>query len=110
MSFAFKRGKRAKMSPAVRPGLTSVLIQFNCKKLLEALCMKKNERCRKLPIIKSQKSPWGGGLQPDGTIQFPFPIYIKSVSDWHEALYELNLTDKNYYDNYEKIKINRLTI
>lgn len=66
--------------------------------------MNKNERCQKLPIIKSQKSPWGGGLQPDGTLQFPFPIYSKKVSAWHEALYDLNLTDKNYYNNYEKIK------
>ena len=71
-----------------------------------------NEKCQKLPVIKTQKSKWGGGLQPDGTNQFPFPIYSKSVGEWMHALYELNLTDKNYFANMEKIKdkpISKLT-
>ena len=63
-----------------------------------------NEKCQKLPVIKTQKSEWGGGLQPDGTIQFPFPIYSKAVGEWEDALYELDLTDKNYFENMEKIK------
>lgn len=66
--------------------------------------MDKNDRCQKLPLIKTQKSLWGGGLQSDGTTQFPYPIYSKNVSDWVAALYDLNLTDTNYFDNYEKIK------
>ena len=68
-----------------------------------------NEKCRKLPVIKTQKSKWGGGLQPDGTNQFPFPIYSKSVEEWIDAMYELDLTDKNYYKNMEKIKDKPIT-
>ena len=68
------------------------------------LCVDKNERCQKLPLIKTQRSLWGGGLQSDGTTQFPYPIFSKNVSDWIAALYDLNLTDKNYFANYVKIK------
>ena len=63
-----------------------------------------NEKCRKLPVIKTQRSPWGGGLLPDGTSQLPFPIYSKEVTDWINAMYDLDLTDKNYFENMEKIK------
>ena len=74
--------------------------------------MDKNEKCRKPPLIKTQKSTWAGGLQEDGTIQFPFPLYSKEVREWIEALYDLELTDKNYINNMEKIRgkpIDRLT-
>ena len=63
-----------------------------------------NEKCQTLPVIKTQRSPWGGGLQPDGTLQFPYPIYSEEVSQWIQALYDLDLTDKNYFENMEKIK------
>ena len=63
-----------------------------------------NEKCRKLPMIKTQHSPWGGGLQPDGISQLPFPIYSKEVTDWINAMYDLDLTDKNYFENMEKSK------
>ena len=63
-----------------------------------------NERCQKLPLIKSHRSPWGGGLQKDGTLQFPYPIYSKSVSDWIKALYDLDLTDRDYFNHFEKIE------
>ena len=63
-----------------------------------------NEKCRKLPMIKTQRSPWGGGLQPDGISQLPFPIYSKEVTDWINAMYDLDLTDKNYFENMEKSK------
>ena len=63
-----------------------------------------NEKCRKLPMIKTQRSPWGGGLQPDGTSQLPFPIYSQAVTDWIQAMYDLDLTDKNYFENMEKSK------
>ena len=63
-----------------------------------------NEKCGKLPVIKTQRSPWGGGLQPDGTSQFPFPIYSQAVTDWIQAMYDLDLTDKNYFENMEKSK------
>ena len=63
-----------------------------------------NERCQKLPLVKTHRNPWGGGLQEDGTLQFPFPIYSKSVHDWIKALYDLDLTDRDYYDHFEKIK------
>ena len=63
-----------------------------------------NEKCQKLPVIKTHHNPWGGGLQEDGTLQFPFPIYSKSVCDWIDALYKLYLTDRDYFDHFEKIK------
>ena len=63
-----------------------------------------NEKCRKLPMIKTQRSPWGGGLQQDGISQLPFPIYSQAVTDWIQAMYDLDLTDKNYFENMEKIK------
>ena len=63
-----------------------------------------NDRCQKLPLIKTHRNPWGGGLQEDGTLQFPYPIYSQSVHDWIKALYNLDLTDMNYYEHYKKIK------
>ena len=63
-----------------------------------------NEKCQKLPVIKTHHNPWGGGLQEDGTLQFPFPIYSKSICDWIDALYKLDLTDRDYFDHFEKIK------
>ena len=63
-----------------------------------------NEKCQKLPMIKTQRSPWGGGLQQDGISQLPFPVYSKEVTDWINAMYDLDLTDKNYFENMEKIK------
>ncbi len=63
-----------------------------------------NERCQKLPVIKSQKSPWAGGLQPDGTTQFPYPVYPKIVHEWIETLYNLDLADSDYEENMERIR------
>jgi hypothetical protein len=71
---------------------------------LETDLMDINEKCQMLPLIKTQKSKWVGGSQPDGTSHFSFPVYSKPVEDWIHALYELKLTDKNYYENMEKIK------
>ena len=37
--------------------------------------MDKNEKCRQLPVIKTQESAWKGGTLSDGTIQLPYPVY-----------------------------------
>lgn len=63
-----------------------------------------NERCQKLPVIKTHRNPWGGGLQEDGTLQFPFPIYSKSVCDWIDALY------KGYLYNWDKKEFEKLSV
>jgi len=66
--------------------------------------MDKNEKCRQLPVIKTQESPWKGGKLPDGTIQLPYPVYSEEVHRWIQALYDLDLTDKNYLENAELLK------
>ena len=66
--------------------------------------MDSNEKYQKLPVIKTQRSPWGGGLQQDGISQLPYPIYSQEFTEWIKALYNLDLTDKNYLENMEKIR------
>ena len=63
-----------------------------------------NEKCRKLPVVKTQRSPWGGGLQQDGVSQLHYQVYSQAVTELIKALYDMDLTDKNYVENMEKIK------
>ena len=55
------------------------------------------ERCRKLPLLTTRKVKWHRGEKlDDGSIQFGFPQYDEETRAWVEALYDLDLTDKNY--------------
>ena len=71
-----------------------------------------DERCQKLPLIKSHKSNWGGGTENIGVYYLPFPIYSDSVSEWIHAFYDLELADLDYIENGNSIEdkdINSLT-
>ena len=64
-----------------------------------------NEKCRKLPVLKTRTVEWGGGKkQPDGSITWPFPIYGPEVDEWIRLMYELELTDHDYMEHFEAIK------
>ena len=41
---------------------------------------------------------WGGGKQPDGTIQFPFPLYPTAIHDFEEVFFKSELVDRKYGD------------
>lgn len=60
-----------------------------------------------MPEITNNKKPeksLGRWVATGWDITVSISNILKKVSAWHEALYDLNLTDKNYYNNYEKIK------
>jgi len=43
-----------------------------------------------------EKIQWGGGKQPDGTIQFPFPLYPFEIHKFEELFFSSELVDYNY--------------
>lgn len=64
-----------------------------------------NERCRKLPFIKTQKTEWRIQNSNEGdTCVLPYPLYRDEIHDWIKAFYSLDLIDKNYIENYENIE------
>ena len=38
-----------------------------------------NDRCQKLPLIKTHRNPWGGGLQEDDEIKDVVQGFIKTI-------------------------------
>lgn len=71
-----------------------------------------DERCQKLPLLKSHTSQWGGSTTKKGVLTIPYPIYDDSVTAWINAFYDLDLLDHNYIENEKNIcskDINSLT-
>lgn len=62
-----------------------------------------NEKCQKLPVIKTHHNPWGGGLQEDGTLQFPFPIYVPE--DYAKGTIRISLGKDNSVEDVHKIVV-----
>ena len=63
-----------------------------------------NEKCRQLPVLTARTVEMGGGETRDGIMQLPYPVYDAETERWIKALYEFDLTDKNYIDNIKKIE------
>ena len=47
-------------------------------------------------LKKIKKIEWGGGRQPDGTIQFPFPLYPFEIHKFEEVFFNSELVNRNY--------------
>ena len=84
------------------PGL-DILIRFGVPSE-EKRSMGELEKCRMLPVLTSRKTAIGGGDQVNGIFRQPFPIYDDEVCRWIEAMYELDLMDRDYLSNIEKMK------
>lgn len=71
-----------------------------------------NERCRALPVLRTQKVEWSRGGKNGNVITLSYPIYGDDVKRWIDMFYESELGDRNYIDNSKLIKdkdIDRLT-
>lgn len=64
----------------------------------------KNERCRKLPLLTTRETKWEGGEKKDGVVHLAYPVYDDTVREWMHKMYELDLTDYNYPENYDDSK------
>lgn len=63
-----------------------------------------NDRCKELPIIRTQKIEWYYPKNDEDVISFPYPLLPKEVDIWIDKFYKLDLMDKNYIENYNLIK------
>lgn len=66
--------------------------------------MDKLTRCLSLSIINTQKTEWTKGGNDNGVITLSYPIYSDEVSEWLDRFYSLDIADKDYIANYEKIQ------
>lgn len=67
-----------------------------------------DERCRKLPVVKSQKCSWKGGERRNDGATLSYPVYSDGVRDWIRAFYELELADQNYVEHYQNLHNKRI--
>ena len=63
-----------------------------------------NERCRSLPILRTQKVEWTEGKNIDNVITMPYPKYINEVDSWIKSFYSLDIADKDYVEHMQEIK------
>ena len=63
------------------------------------------ERCRKLNIITEEdKATWQDAKKENEVIILGYPIYNENVNVWIDQMYNYNLMDLDYIDNYDRVK------
>lgn len=67
-----------------------------------------NKRCQELPIIRTQKVECKSMKKENGIITPAYPVYSKEVNDWIAKFYSLDIADKNYIKNTEKLKLKQI--
>lgn len=63
------------------------------------------KRCSMMPILKSRHTEWRPSQKlENGSMTMPYPIYEEDVFEFIEKIYQLELTDIKYRDNFILIK------